>query len=227
MLCVSLTCQSSLNDVVLFISFSELPSPGLDNPGKYLRSNQRVSVSILDVWGGFGDTLERKCYAHAAMTCREALKVAIKGGARNLGRDDIGQIVPGFAADFVAWSTNTVGTPPPPPPRPRPRPSPAPPFALKLRNVLAMLPKLWPEAPTPSARHPPVLALSPPNPPPPPSSVCCKCPLLCLTNSVVECTSKNARKNTSSFIFVKSYVCFLQSSPPPSCNPAPHPPSHV
>lgn len=48
-------------------------------------------------------------HASAAMDCREALRVAIHGGAKNLGRDDVGQIAPGFAADFVAWRTDTLG----------------------------------------------------------------------------------------------------------------------
>src|SRR5882757_2667436 len=37
----------------------------------------------------------------AAMTAREALEIATLGGARVLGRDDIGSLVPGMAADFI------------------------------------------------------------------------------------------------------------------------------
>ena len=54
----------------------------------------------------------RVCFLAAAMNCREVLRVAIQGGAKNLGRDDVGQITPGFAADFVAWRTDTLGAPP-------------------------------------------------------------------------------------------------------------------
>ena len=40
----------------------------------------------------------------SAMTAREILDVATLGGARVLGRDDIGAIAPGMAADFIAVS---------------------------------------------------------------------------------------------------------------------------
>jgi 8-oxoguanine deaminase len=43
------------------------------------------------------------------MTIKEGFDVAVKGGARILGRDDIGEIAPGFAADFVGWRTDTIG----------------------------------------------------------------------------------------------------------------------
>jgi 8-oxoguanine deaminase len=37
----------------------------------------------------------------AAMTAREGLEIATLGGARVLGRDDIGSLAPGMAADFI------------------------------------------------------------------------------------------------------------------------------
>ena len=45
----------------------------------------------------------RDCDA-AAMTAREALEIATLGGARVLGRDDIGYLAPGMSADFITFN---------------------------------------------------------------------------------------------------------------------------
>jgi cytosine/adenosine deaminase-related metal-dependent hydrolase len=43
-----------------------------------------------------------------AMTAREALALGTRGGARVLGRDDIGSLEPGKRADFAVWRTDVL-----------------------------------------------------------------------------------------------------------------------
>jgi cytosine/adenosine deaminase-related metal-dependent hydrolase len=53
--------------------------------------------------------LQRVCGGPGALKAREALEIATLGGARVLGRDDIGALAPGLAADVVAWDLNQIG----------------------------------------------------------------------------------------------------------------------
>ena len=52
--------------------------------------------------------LQRVNSKASTMTAREALRVATKGGASVLNRDDIGMLIPGYAADITAFKRDTV-----------------------------------------------------------------------------------------------------------------------
>jgi cytosine/adenosine deaminase-related metal-dependent hydrolase len=52
--------------------------------------------------GGFGGSPK-------ALSAREALDMATRGGASLLGRDDIGYLAPGMSADFIAIKLNQLG----------------------------------------------------------------------------------------------------------------------
>ncbi|MDA8585248.1 8-oxoguanine deaminase [Rhodobacteraceae bacterium] len=52
--------------------------------------------------------LQRVSLGADAMSARAALEVATLGGARVLGRDDIGQIAPGMRADLAVWDVRGI-----------------------------------------------------------------------------------------------------------------------
>jgi 8-oxoguanine deaminase len=52
--------------------------------------------------------LQRVGFGPDALSARDALEIATLGGARVLGRDDIGALAPGMAADFAAFDLNTL-----------------------------------------------------------------------------------------------------------------------
>jgi len=61
---------------------------------------QALLLNRLAVAPGFGSGPQ--------MTAREAVELATVGGARVLGRDDIGRLAPGMAADFIAYDLNRI-----------------------------------------------------------------------------------------------------------------------
>ena len=52
--------------------------------------------------------LQRVMKGGDAMTARETLSMATRGGAAVLGRDDIGVLAPGYAADIAAFNTRGI-----------------------------------------------------------------------------------------------------------------------
>ncbi len=71
------------------------------NDGSHLLAEARQALLLQRVGGPKGGN-------PAGLTAQEALWLATRGGAEVLGRDDIGQLTPGKAADFIAVNAHTL-----------------------------------------------------------------------------------------------------------------------
>jgi cytosine/adenosine deaminase-related metal-dependent hydrolase len=68
------------------------------NDGSHLLAEARQALLLHRVLGD-----------PAGITAIEAVRLATRGGAEVLGRDDIGYLAPGMAADFVGYRLDTLG----------------------------------------------------------------------------------------------------------------------
>jgi len=73
------------------------------NDGGHLLAEARVAMLLQRVARG-------PMRGAAAMSAREALEIATRGGAAVLGRDDIGALAPGMAADIVTFALDGIDT---------------------------------------------------------------------------------------------------------------------
>jgi cytosine/adenosine deaminase-related metal-dependent hydrolase len=72
------------------------------NDGNQLLGEARQAMLLQRVgWPGFESSADR-------FAAREALELATRGGAEVLGRDDIGSLEPGKAADLVAYRIDGI-----------------------------------------------------------------------------------------------------------------------
>jgi len=71
------------------------------NDGSHLLAEARQALLLQRVGGPAGGN-------PSALTAEEALWLGTRGGAAVLGRDDIGQLAPDKAADFIAINTDTL-----------------------------------------------------------------------------------------------------------------------
>jgi cytosine/adenosine deaminase-related metal-dependent hydrolase len=76
-------------------------SASTDSSDMLAEVRQALLLNRLAVSPGFGDGPQ--------ITARQALELATVGGARVLGREDIGTLAPGQSADFIAIDLDRVG----------------------------------------------------------------------------------------------------------------------